>query len=138
MQLTDAGAKHLVTFPALRHVDATKPFLRRSRLATWQRLGTWNHSSASSHRKACALAGCSRLRILELHDPTDECLQEVTKLSQLAVLRINGPRLSDAGIRHLKSMNRLLFLRISNADRVSGAAVREVGDALKGCELRRY
>jgi Leucine-rich repeat (LRR) protein len=138
-QMTDAGAKHIATLPALTHVIAPKAQISEKQAAHLAEIKYLESVVCNSTPGGVrGLAACPQLRILELHGATDDCLHEVSKLSKLAVLRINGSQLSDAGIKHLKSMKGLLFLQIANADRVTGAAVREVRDALRGCEVRRY
>jgi internalin A len=138
-QMTEASVKHLSTLPALTHVIAPKARITAKEAA---HLGEVKYLESVIGELTPdgirGLAVCPRLRILELHNATDECLQDVAKLTKLCILRIDGPQLSDAGLRHLKSMKGLLYLRITNADRVKGAAVREVVDALRGCEVRRY
>ena len=138
-QMTEEGVKHLTTLPALTRVIAPNARITAKEAAQLAEVKFLESvTGAVTPDGIRALAACPRLRILELHDATDECLQEVAKLSKLAILRIDGPRLSDAGIRHLKSMKGLLFLRITSADGVTGPAVREVVEALRGCEVRRY
>lgn len=138
-QMTEAGVKQVATFPALTHLIAPNTQVTEKEAVHLAKIKYLESVVGKLTPGGIrAVAACERLRILELHDATDECLQEAAKLSKLAVLRVNGPQLSDAGIRHLKSMKGLLYLRITNADRVTGAAVREVRDALRDCELRRY
>lgn len=138
-QMTDAGIKTVASFPALTHFIAPNGQLTEE-LAAHLTQNRYLESVVcmASPAGVRGLAACPRLRILEIRHATDECLQEVAKLSKLAVLRIDGPKLTDAGIRHLKSMKGLLFLRITSADRVSGAVVREVREALRGCEVKRF
>jgi hypothetical protein len=138
-QMTEASVKHLATLPALTRVIAPNARITAKEAAQLAEVkyleSVIGEVSPDGIR---ALAACPRLRILELHNATDECLADVAKLTKLCILRINGPQLSDAGLRNLKSMKGLLYLRISNAERVTGAAVREVAGALRGCEVRRF
>ena len=138
-QMTEASVKHLSTLPALTRVTAPNARITAKEAAHLTEIKYLESVIGELTPDGIrALAACPRLRILELHNATDECLQDVAKLTKLCILRIDGPLLSDAGIRHLKSMKGLLFLRITSADRVTGPAVREVVDALRACEVRRY
>jgi Leucine-rich repeat (LRR) protein len=138
-QMSEASVKHLSTLPALTRVIAPNARITAKEAAHLAEVKYLESVIGELTPDGIrALAACPRLRILELHNATDECLQDVATLTKLAVLRIQGPRLSDAGLRQLKSMKGLLYLRISNAERVTGAAVREVAGTLRGCEVRRY
>ncbi len=138
-QMTEASVKHLSTLPALTRVIAPNARITAKEAAHLAEVKCLESVIGELTPDGIrALAACPRLRILELHNATDECLEDVAKLTKLCVLRIDGPQLSDAGLRQLKSMKGLLYLRITNADRVKGAAVREVVEALRGCEVRRY
>lgn len=65
----------------------------------------------------------------------DECVAQLTGLSQLHVLRLDGTSITDAGLESLSKLQSLELLNVSNCKRLTEAGVRKLQKALPACKI---
>jgi hypothetical protein len=65
----------------------------------------------------------------------DDCVAQLTGLSQLHVLRLDGTSITDAGLESLSKMQSLKLLNVSNCKRLTEAGVRKLQKALPACKI---